>query len=806
MVSVTFDYLSKRSRLARIGWRLRQVSGPILVFVGIIFFALGTLLLLQRSAAGWLILSLTAIPFVIYVWSRDGLRHLPAGSGDTIDQLISADILGQLPQKPTSQDLALAVGRVTSGQFMSARFGITSNMLTDLAGSGTISIEDVWRHALETRDRLGVARLSGSVLVAALIRSFAGYENILAQIHLEDADLDEGVVWQQHLRDLVAKLHTPKHTGGIARDWSFGFMPLLERLGRNISNEAIRSGGLLVVDSASHIEALDRLVDVLGTGHRNVALIGKTGSGKTTIIHALADRMINAAATVPEALRFRQVILLDPASLIASARGRDGIEDLMLRIINEASAAKNCILCLDNAELFFEEGPGSVDIGNILQPVIESGNPKMVLSMDEQRYLQISQRNPALIASLERINVAPADQLETMRIMQEQLILTEIEYKVTYRYQALKEAYRLSERYMHDFVMPGRAMTLLASAASYHDGGLVTMDSVQQAIEKTTGVKVGTVSDDEERDRLLNMESLIHTRMVNQNRAVQVVSDALRRARSGVGNKNRPIGTFLFLGPTGVGKTELSKALADVYYGGEDRLIRVDLNEYVQPSDVNRLIADGADDSSSLTAQVMKQPFSVILLDEIEKASPEVLSTLLQMLDEGILRDIKNREVSFRDAIVIATSNAGADRIRELIERGVQLEQFEQQITDELIQTGQFRPEFLNRFDEIVIFRPFAKDELAQVLELMLGAVNKSLSSQKITVTVSDEAKQILMEKGYDVKLGARPMRRVVQRAVENTVAKQMLEGSVKPGDTIVIDRDQVERALDRGRSQLPEK
>jgi ATP-dependent Clp protease ATP-binding subunit ClpA len=260
-----------------------------------------------------------------------------------------------------------------------------------------------------------------------------------------------------------------------------------------------------------------------------------------------------------------------------------------------------------------------------------------------------------------------------------------------------------------------------------------------------------------------------------------------------VRNENRPIGTFLFLGPTGVGKTELSKALADVYFGGEGRIVRVDLNEYVRAEDVSRLIADGARDASSLTAQIMKQPFSVVLLDEIEKAASEVLATLLQLLDEGILRDEKNREVSFRDAIVIATSNAGADRIREFIDRGLTVEKFEPQFIDELIQRNQFRPEFLNRFDEIVVFRPFTKDELLQVCDLILVGVNKTLAAQKVSVVVDDEAKQILVEHGYDPRLGARPMRRVVQKAVENTVAKQMLSGAVEAGDTVTITKEQVE-------------
>ena len=318
------------------------------------------------------------------------------------------------------------------------------------------------------------------------------------------------------------------------------------------------------------------------------------------------------------------------------------------------------------------------------------------------------------------------------------------------------------------------------------------MNSVQQAIEKTLDVKVSVASSTEDREKLLNMEELIHKRMVNQTRAVSVVSDALRRARAGVRNENRPIGTFLFLGPTGVGKTELSKALADVYFGGEERMIRIDLNEFVRAEDVSRLIRDGAQDPTSLTAQAMKQPFSVVLLDEIEKAAPEVLATLLQLLDEGILRDEKNREVSFRDAIVIATSNAGADRIREYIERGMEVAKFEDAFIDELISSNQFRPEFLNRFDEIVVFRPFTKPELVQVCDLILASVNKTLAVQKVSVEVEPAAKQLLVEQGYDPRLGARPMRRVVQKAVENTVAKQMLSGSVASGDTITITEAQV--------------
>ena len=253
----------------------------------------------------------------------------------------------------------------------------------------------------------------------------------------------------------------------------------------------------------------------------------------------------------------------------------------------------------------------------------------------------------------------------------------------------------------------------------------------------------------------------------------------------------------MFLGPTGVGKTELAKALAAVYFNGEDRLVRVDLNEYSESADVSRLLAIGAENTHSLTAQIAKQPFSVVLLDEIEKAHPNVLNVLLQMLDEGMLRDTQNKPVSFRDAIIIATSNAGADKIREHIAAGESLEQFEDDFIDELISSNIFRPEFINRFDETVLFRPLSQEELEQVVDLIVGSINKTLAAQKISVNLTKAAKQLLAEKGYDPRLGARPLRRVTQRSIENIVAQKLLSQSVVPGATIELDAPELLAALD---------
>lgn len=792
-----FDYDSMRACKARFANQLHGSWLTFLIIFGLLFVAAGLALLLLGEAFGWLIIGVGAVFGIPKIWyQRDLVDLAPSKDPETIDDIVASDVLGQLIENPTPKDIATAAGSVPSGQFFGARFGLSPRTLQEMASDRSEDASALWRKADEIRQQAGLQQITGGVLAVAITRLFPAVDGLLANLKLNDEDLVSGIHWQQHILDLVSKHGQAKMTGGIARDWSFGYVNHLSRFGQNIS-EQISRGGLLSVEVEAHRAALDQMIATFSqNGRQNIALVGPEGAGKTTLVHAFAEKLLDARANLPESLKYRQVYLLDASSLISAAPGRGELEGLVRSILGEAFAAKNIIICLDNAQLFFEENIGSVDLTNVLLPILEAGNLRVILTMDEQQLLRIGKRNSALINAINRVQVGEASREETIAVMQDQLIIYEFQRKVTYMYQALDEAYRLGARYLHDLAMPGKALKLLESAAGYSEEGLVTINSVQKAIEQTMNVKVSVASETEDREKLLNLESHIHERMINQSRAVQVVSDALRRARAGVRNENRPIGTFLFLGPTGVGKTELAKALAEVYFAGEDRMIRLDLNEFVRSQDVARLIADGAEDASSLTAQVMKQPFSVVLLDEIEKAHPAVLATLLQMLDEGILRDVKNREVSFRDAIVIATSNAGAERIREYIDRGYKLEQFETKFVDELISTAQFRPEFLNRFDEIVIFRPLEKPELLQVVDLMIAGINKTLSLQKVSVVVEDKAKELLVDRGYDPRLGARPMRRVVQRAVENTVAKQMLAGAVEPGGVIEITYDQVETIL----------
>ena len=788
-MSQPFVYDHPRARKARFAARLKGNGLFVLYGVTLLVALSGAYLTVLGVPLGWWVFSLTVWPLVVVAWYHGELRELPPQPGDAIADRLEGDVLAQLPQQPSPRDIAHAAMQSTSGQFFAGRFGVASRFLEDMSSQNPDDATAVWQRADEIIAKCPGAILDGAVLVAALASTQTGVRAVLPHLQLDEKDLIAGVGWYTRLAQLVRDQKRHRASGGIARDWSFGYTPLLSRFGVSISDQVAR-GGLLHVRLDAHQEALNYMLQIFGTNARqNVALVGPLGVGKTSVVHAFAEQILGGDRAVPQNLRYRQVVSLDASALISSAQTRGELESLVNRLLVEAYKAKNIILCLDDAQLFFEDAPGSVDLTSILLPILEGGRLRMILTMDEQRWLRIAQRNPALVAALNRVGVAPADQRETLAVLQDRLIAFEFRRNVTYMYQALKEAYRLSERYLHDQGQPGRAVMLLESAAGFAEHSIVTAASVQMAIERTQGVKVGGAvgHDSDERDKLLRLEELIHERMINQTRAVSVVSDAIRRARAGVRNEGRPIGTFLFLGPTGVGKTELAKSLAAVYFGGEERMVRLDMNEYVRADDVARLIADGAQDPHSLTASIMKQPFSVVLLDEIEKAHPQVLTTLLQLLDEGVLRDINNREVSFRDAIVIATSNAGADRIRELIGQGRQLEECEELLVNELIDSQQFRPEFLNRFDEIVVFRPLTTDELVQVIDLIVAGINKTLAHQQVTVTLDDATKRKLAQIGYDPRLGARPMRRVVQRSVESLIARRMLEGSVSPGQAIEI-------------------
>ena len=792
MSADSFDPGNPRLHLAR---QKKLYSSPIFTILSYLLFLLfslgGLAVLFFVGPIGWILISFAVYPLMFNFWVKNALNSVPIGPTDQFTDLISEDLLLLLHPNMSPAELIKILPQTRSGAFLMARFELTANLMEILVPYFPATTEPIYAIARTIRNEQNSEKITGAILVVAIIQSLPNYEQILSSLKLSLSDLYQGVNWYNYLHGIVKNSKKPVHSGGIGRDFAFGYTPTLQRFAINLSDQYY--GSSYKIQQAENTGIIKQITHIFThAGRQNVALIGAYGSGRSTIVNSFAETLLNADSEIPNSLKYRQIYSLDAPSLISAARNHSELEYLMVSIFNEIYSAKNIILCLDNAHLFFEEGPGSVDISNLLVPVLEAGNIRMILIMDDQRFLEISAKNSALASLLNKISVHPSNYEETIKILMDQVPIFEHQKNVIYTYRALTTAYRLSDQYIHDVEMPGKAKLLLESAASFAINGLVNDTAVETAVEKSYGVKVKVADDAEDRDKLLNLEQLIHERMIDQQEAVAAVSGALRRAAAGVKNQGRPIGTFLFLGPTGVGKTELAKTLSEVYFDGEDNIIRLDMNEFVSSNDVSRLIRDGAADALSLTAQVMKQPFSVILLDEIEKAHPSVLTTLLQVLDEGILRDEKNREVSFRDSIIIATSNAGADVIREKIAAGANVNDFKEELIDKLISNGEFKPEFLNRFDEICLFKPLSKEDLVQVLDLIIASTNRTLENQKITVSLTPEAKQVLIDKGYDPKMGARPMRRIVQKTVENFIASAILSGTAQPGSNLTITPDDI--------------
>ncbi|MBQ2659917.1 ATP-dependent Clp protease ATP-binding subunit [Candidatus Saccharibacteria bacterium] len=792
------DYNSLRARKARFSRLLHPAfSRALLLSFGFTIIGFGLIfLLILKNSIGWLYLGFAFPLLMLYYWNKNELDPLPIKSPENFTNITSRDCLCRLKKNPTPLDIMNAAMSTRSGIFLMNRFLIGTNFLTSVAKDLDLSSNQIFQSAMKIRNETNSEQITGAVLVVAILEGHPECEQILKTLKLETKDLRQGVIWFNYLYGLVKDAQKPRHTGGIGRDLAFGYTPLLAQFALNISQKRERVSRTQI-HQGDRKEILDKMVSLLSkNGRRNVALVGPYGSGRSTIVEAFAETLLDADSKLPASLKFSQIFILDASALISAATGPGKLERLVSELVHETQVARNAILCFDDAHLFFENGNGSVDISNILLPILTSSNVRMIFEMDEQKFLEISSRNSALANAFNKVVVSGTNQEETMKILQDLTPSMEFDNGVIYTYYSLTEAYRLSDRYMKDVEMPGKAKLLLQSAATFAEGKLVTDKSVQEAIEKTVGVKIQTEKTAEEKAVLLNLEDRIHERMIDQEGAVHAVSDALRRAAAGVRNEKRPIGTFLFLGPTGVGKTELAKALSETYFNGESEIIRLDLNEFASASDISRLIADASDNEKSLTAQVMKRPFSVVLLDEIEKAHPKILTTLLQVLDEGILRDINNREVSFRDTIIVATSNAGADLIRATIDAKKDLLAAKEAILDHLISSGEFRPEFLNRFDEICLFKPLTKNDLEKILRLIIASVNKTLDPQKVHVELDASATKLLIERGYDPKMGARPMRRIVQKTIENIVAKSVLSGEATAGSVLHLSANDIESEL----------
>ena len=602
-------------------------------------------------------------------------------------------------------------------------------------------------------------------------------------------------------------------------------------------------------------EETERVIQILSRRTKNnPCLIGEPGVGKTAVVEGLAQRIVDGS--VPDTLRGKTIFTLDLSGMIAGAKYRGEFEERMKNVMEEVSKNKNIILFIDEIHTIIGAGSaeGAVDAANIIKPALARGEMQLIGATTIDEYRKHIEKDAALERRFQSVTVgepSPEDAVLVLRGLRDKY---EAHHKVKITDEAIDAAVKLSVRYIGDRYLPDKAIDLIDEACSKkrisgaakspavreleaklkaataekeeailgedYEGAAalrdkekklrealdaeqgkptdgtsplaVTADDIADVVTAWTHIPVKKLAD-EEGERLLHLDELLRGRIIGQDEAVSAVARAIRRGRVGLKDPRRPIGSFIFLGPTGVGKTELCKALADVMFGDENAMIRVDMSEYMEKHSVSKMIGSppgyvGYDEGGQLTEKVRRRPYAVVLFDEIEKAHPDVFNMLLQILEDGILTDAQGRRVDFKNTVIIMTSNCGAGAITEPKHLGFTAEsgsddKMRENVMDAL--KGTFRPEFLNRVDEIVVFNKLSDEDIRRITLLMLAELSARIAGSGVTVSFDGELVAHLAKVGFDPVYGARPLRRAIVRSVEDSLSEAMLAGVVKPGDTV---------------------
>ena len=603
-------------------------------------------------------------------------------------------------------------------------------------------------------------------------------------------------------------------------------------------------------------EEIEQTIEVLSRRTKNnPALIGDPGVGKTAIVEGIAQRIVDGE--VPETLRDRRVLQLDLSGVVAGTRYRGDFEERLKKIVDEIRGhGPELIVFIDELHTMVGAGgaEGAVSAGNMLKPALARGELHVIGATTVDEYRKNIEKDAALERRFQPIMVPEPSVADTIEILRGLRDRYEAHHQVRFTDEALVSAAELSDRYLTDRFLPDKAIDLLDQAgarvrlrvhtpgmdvreledqlaarsrekdqavteeryerasqlrdqitelqrgiAASRDGGRaevpeVTPLEIAEIVSRATRIPVSQLTE-EEKDRLLRLEQHLHQRVIGQDEAVQAVAEAVRRSRAGLGDPNRPIGSFLFLGPTGVGKTELARALAEALFGTDDRMVRLDMSEFQERHTVSRLVGAppgyvGYEEAGQLTEAVRRTPYAVLLLDEIEKAHPDVFNVLLQLLDDGRLTDGQGRTVDFRNTVVIMTSNLGSELVTARTSTGFTTDGEEEvPVRDRLLRRlrEEVRPEFLNRIDEIIIFRRLDTTQLRQITDLLLEETRRRLRVQDISIEFDPEAVGWLAERGHQPEFGARPLRRTIQREVDNRISTMLLDGKVQPGQHVTV-------------------
>ena len=687
----------------------------------------------------------------------------------------------------------------------------------------------------------------------ALGSSYIGPEHVLLALARDDeSEAGEllGRFGLSHTRLRGAVMRGVDTATGAAREPASA-TPTLDEYSRDLTQMA-REGKLDPV--IGRAEEVETTIEILSRRTKNnPVLIGDPGVGKTAIVEGLAQRIVNDE--VPETLVGRRVLALDLSGLVAGTQYRGQFEERLKKVVDEASEnPEGQILFIDELHTVVGAGAaeGSMDASNMLKPALARGELHVVGATTVDEYRKNVEKDAALERRFQPVLVGEPSVDDTIDILRGLKDRYEAHHRVKITEEAIVAAAELSDRYVTDRFLPDKAIDLMDQASARvrlrsktkprdtkeleeevarlgrekdqavsaedfgralelkgrveglrseldgsRDGARrpvaeVTAEDIAEVVSRATGIPVSQLTQ-EERERLMRLEEQLHERVVGQDEAVTAVAEAIRRARAGLSDPNRPIGSFLFLGPTGVGKTELARTLAEALFGDEAAMVRIDMSEFQERHTVSRLVGAppgyvGYEEAGQLTESVRRRPYSVLLLDEIEKAHPDVFNILLQILDDGRLTDSQGRTVDFKQTVIIMTSNMGAQRIQAHARRDESFEELKDDMMQILKNT--LRPEFVNRIDEVIVFRSLGKEQIGEIARLLLDRTTRRLRAQGIEVEFTEGAVGLIGEEGFDPEFGARPLRRTIQRRVDNELASMVLSGSLDPGDRVVVGAD----------------
>ena len=746
--------------------------------------------------------------FGIHVENRFIKRKLARDEEQVIDKenlgcFVTFDVIRRIRGRGhvTLPKLLIAASATSRGSFILSQLGKNKKEFLKRCSGAVSSKDDVLTFmcgAVQCAKELGEKRIDANAILYAFFKLEGVFKEFLNEcdVSLDDVRIilkweafhnkvSEGE-WVLHPNRLVRSL------GSFGRSWVQGYTNELDQITRDISGQVVWEGehrGVMV-----HDEQLDSAVQVLSrSSQRNLLVVGEVGSGKRTMVRNVGYLL--RKHEIKKGLQFTRQLVLKTEELMSGHKQPDQV---LLRALQKGEKSGKILLIVENVALILRSN--DTNLRNVFTKFLQSNRVSMFAIASSADYHAFVKADPVLDSLYEKVHLSDTTDDETMAVLMMRYFELEKKFKVHVTYRALKSVMNLTKRFIGKGSMPGKALNVLNDAiiaARDNKKKYVEDEHIRKAISLKAHMDVGEISSDE-KEKLLHLEDALKTNIVGQSEAVEALVSTLKRARLDINAGKRPLGTFLFLGPTGVGKTYTAKVLAREYFGNKKNLIRIDMNEYSNEDSIFGIIGDpnpGKNSEGFLTKEVQDKPFSLILLDEIEKAHPKVLNLFLQILDEGRLTDSRGVNTDFRNTIIISTSNAGALFIRDFIKKneGKSKEEFKDALIDTILQEKIFSPEFVNRFDEVILYYPLEVRDAIKVALIMLQDIVEEIEEKKgYVVRVEEDVVVEIVKAGYSVEFGAREMRRVILDIIENFLAEYLLRNDVKRGEEIYIGPDDI--------------